>query len=221
MPEEVREAAARNNAEWCDAVCGSHGLTGRTDADAWSVPRRSPPWYPDAITLRPGVGPDALLARIDAGPGASVKDSFADVDLSRYGFRVLFEAQWIHRPPLDPPAGAPLTPVTTPAELAGWAATHGGGPLFRPALLADPRVRILARHDDRGAMVGGAVVSGDSGYGVSNLFAHTVDPREIWHGVLATVPRVPMVGYESGPDLAPALAAGFTQQGPLRIWLHP
>ncbi|SCF10120.1 hypothetical protein GA0070607_5549 [Micromonospora coriariae] len=220
MPKDVREAAARNNAEWCDVVCGSHGLAGRTDADAWSVPRRSPTWYPDAVTLRPGVDADALLARIDAGPGASVKDSFAELDLSRYGFRVLFDAQWIHRPALDPPAGAPLTPVTTPAELAAWAAAHGGGPLFRPALLADPRVRVLARYDDRRKILGGAVVSGDSGYGVSNLFAHTVDPREIWHGVLATMPRVPLVGYESGPDLAPALAVGFTQQGPLRIWLH-
>ncbi|RLP84380.1 hypothetical protein EAD89_26180 [Micromonospora sp. BL4] len=221
MPEDVREAAARNNAEWCDVVCDSHGLTGRTDADAWSVPRRSPTWYPDAVTLRPGVDADALLARIDAKPGASVKDSFADLDLSRYGFRVLFDAQWIHRPPLDPPAAAPLTPITTPAELAAWATAHGGGTLFRPALLTDPRVRILARYDERGAVVGGAVVSGDRVYGVSNLFADGVDPRAIWHGVPATVPGVPLVGYESGADLTPALAAGFTPHGPLRVWLHP
>ncbi|MFF4874585.1 hypothetical protein [Micromonospora sp. NPDC000668] len=220
MPQDVREAAARDNAEWCDVVCGTHGLTGRIDADAWSVPRRSPPWYPDAVTLRPGVDAGALLARIDAGSGASVKDSFADLDLTEHGFRVLFDAQWIHRPPADPPAGPPLTRVTTPAGLVAWAAAHGGGDLFRPALLADPRVRVLARYDDRGAVVGGAVVSGDGVYGVSNLFARTGDPGEIWHGVLTTLPRLPLVGYESGPDLAAARKAGFVPVGPLRVWLR-
>ncbi|MEU8011479.1 hypothetical protein [Micromonospora parva] len=161
MQEDVRVAAARNNAEWCDIVCGSHGLPGRTDADAWSVPRRSPQWYPDAVTLRPGVDAEALLARLDAGPGASVKDSFADLDLSGYGFRVLFDAQWIQRQPAPPPADAPLDRVSTPDDLASWAAAHGGGTLFRPALLADPRVLVLARHDDRGVLTGGAVLSGD------------------------------------------------------------
>lgn len=221
MPEDLRTAAARNNAEWCDIVCGSHGLAGRTDVEAWSVPRRSPPWYPDAVTLRPGVDAEALLARIDAGSGASVKDSFADLDLSGYGFRVLFDAQWIHRAPTDPPLEAPLTPVTTPEDLAVWAAAHGGGELFRPALLTDPRVRVLARHDDQGGLTGGAVLSGGSDvYGVSNLFTHTNNPRSIWHGVCATLPRTTLVGYESTPDLTPALEAGFTPTGPLRVWLH-
>ncbi|MEO3774741.1 hypothetical protein [Micromonospora sp. B9E7] len=220
MPNDVRVAAARNNAEWCDIVCGSHGLTGRTDADAWSVPHRSPPWYPDAVTLRPGVDAEALLGRIDAGPGASVKDSFADLDLSGYGFRVLFDAQWIHRPPLAPPVDTPLAPVTTPDELAAWAAAHGAGDVFRPALLTDPRVRVLARHD-RGVITGGAVLSSDGGtYGVSNLFTHTDDPRDIWRAVCATAPGTPLVGYETTPDLAPALETGFAPIGPLQVWLR-
>ncbi|MET7667636.1 hypothetical protein [Micromonospora luteifusca] len=221
MLKDARAAAARNNAEWCDIVCGSHGLTGRTDAEAWSVPRRSPPWYPDAVTLRLGVDAEALLARIDAGPGASVKDSFADLDLSGYGFRVLFDAQWIHQQPAKPAVDAPLTPVGTPDELAAWAAAHGGGGLFRSALLTDPRVRVLARHDDRGVLTGGAVLSGNDGrYGVSNLFTHTDDPLDIWHGVCATVPAAALVGYESTPDLTPALNAGFTPSGTLRVWLN-
>ncbi|MFG1919466.1 hypothetical protein [Micromonospora sp. NPDC048898] len=221
MREDARAAAVRNNAEWCDIVCGSHGLTGRTDADAWSVPRRSPQWYPDAVTLRPGVDAVTLLARIDAGPGASVKDSFADVDLSGYGFRVLFDAQWIHRSPAVPATGEPLTPVTIPDGLTAWAAAHGGGEVFRPTLLADPRVRVLARHDDRGAITGGAVLSGDGPYGVSNLFARTDRAGDIWRAVCATVPAASLVGYETTADLAPARENGFTTTGPLRVWLHP
>ncbi|MFI5924592.1 hypothetical protein ACIA3K_01300 [Micromonospora sp. NPDC051543] len=220
MPDDVREAAAHNNARWCDVVCASHGLVGRIDADAWSVPRRSPPWYPDAVTLRPGVDPEALLARIDAGAGASVKDSFADLDLAAYGFRVLFDAQWIHRPPTEPPDGPPLTPVTTGPGLAAWAGAHGGGELFGPALLAEPRLRVLARYDENGTVIGGAVVSGDDPCGVSNLFSSTDDPDEIWRAVVVTRPGVPLVGYESAPDLPPARRAGFLPIGPLRVWLR-
>ncbi|MFG1841490.1 hypothetical protein [Micromonospora sp. NPDC049175] len=220
MLDDAR-TAARDNAEWCDIVCASHGLAGRTDADAWSVPHRSPQWYPDAVTRRPGVDAVALLDRIDAGPGASVKDSFADLDLSGYGFRVLFDAQWILRQPAAPPADAvPLTPVVTTDDLAAWAAAHGGGKLFRPALLADPRVRVLARHDDTGAVTGGAVLSGGGPYGVSNLFSRTERPRDIWRAVCATVPDAALVGYETTADLAPALETGFTPTGPLRVWLR-
>lgn len=63
---------------------------------------------PDAVTLVPGADPVALAARIDtAAPGAAVKDSFADLDLTEGGFRVLFEAQWIHRPASAPALTCP------------------------------------------------------------------------------------------------------------------
>ncbi|MGN9776934.1 hypothetical protein ACTMS0_14400 [Micromonospora sp. H33] len=223
------EDAVRDNAAWCDLVCRTHGLTGVSDADAWSVPRRSPTWYPDAVTLRPGVDATRLLDRIDADPGASVKDSFADLDLSPYGFRILFDAQWIHRPPdaalasHDSAAGRhgpPLTPVTTAEALGAWAEAHGGGPLFRPALLTDPRVTVLARLD-AGAVAGGAILhrSGPA-VGVSNVFARTVPPAEIWAALVGAAPGAALVGYESGDDLTVARSAGFRPIGPLRVWLH-
>jgi hypothetical protein len=57
--------------------------------------RRSPSLYPDAVTLREHASAHDLLPRIDSSPGCSVKDSFASVDLSADGFRLLFEAEWI------------------------------------------------------------------------------------------------------------------------------
>ena len=83
------ELAARNNAEWCDAFCGG----GVFDDRLWSSPQRTPPFYPDAVTLVPGVSADEILARVDAGEGCSVKDSFCDVELP--GFEVLFDAVWL------------------------------------------------------------------------------------------------------------------------------
>lgn len=92
-------------------MCRAHGVTGEFGADAWAAPVRTPLYYPDAVTLEPETGRDALVTRIDtASPGASVKDSFADLELTAAGFQALFEAQWVHRP-----AGAP-----TPSSDLAW-----------------------------------------------------------------------------------------------------
>ncbi|WP_405166876.1 hypothetical protein OG203_18280 [Nocardia sp. NBC_01499] len=100
-------AAALDNAEWCDAVCRSHGLIGELDAAAWTSAKRTPPLYPDAVSLSPRTSAAELLARIDRStPGASIKDSFACLDLSRDGFHILFEAQWIYRPADQGPSAA-------------------------------------------------------------------------------------------------------------------
>src|SRR3954452_23099514 len=91
------QEAALNNAEWCHAFCRSHGITGRFDAVAWSSAERTPPLYPDAVTLDSGCSPESVVSRVDASPGCSIKDSFADVDLRPSGFEVLFAAEWLRR----------------------------------------------------------------------------------------------------------------------------
>jgi hypothetical protein len=99
-PERSVRVAARNNAEWCHRVCASHGAVGRFDDDAWTCGVRTPPLYPDAVTLVPGCGLESVLARVDRGAGCSVKDSYCDLALDVAGFVVLFEAKWLwHLPP--------------------------------------------------------------------------------------------------------------------------
>ncbi|MFD3549723.1 hypothetical protein ACFWUW_29780 [Streptomyces sp. NPDC058655] len=227
-------AAARNNAEWCDAVCRAHGLTGTFTADAWSSARRTPPLYPDAVTLTRGGTPEAALAAgIDTrSPGCTVKDSFAALDLGPEGFEVLFEAQWIHRPAGAAPVTAGPSPQWSPVagagELAEWEAAWGGGEeaagLFRPSLLTAETLFLTGRVEGRIAAGAVAHRSG-SVVGVSNLFAHDDAPvGAVWAGVLTAVaarwPGLPVVGYESGDDLDAALRAGFTTLGPLRIWIR-
>ncbi|MFD7902195.1 hypothetical protein ACFV4G_08110 [Kitasatospora sp. NPDC059747] len=225
-------AAARNNAEWCAAMGRSHGVAGEFGPHAWSAPSRTPVYYPDAVTLAPGADEAALVSRIDtAAPGASVKDSFADLDLTAAGFRVLFEAQWIHRP-----AGAPAVApdlawdvVADPDALRAWALAwdDGGGDadLFRPELLDDPATSVLAARSTDGRVVAGAVASrSDEVVGVSNVFAPNGGPDAAWPFALDAVarlfPTLPVVGYEHGDDLAAAVRHGFEPLGPLRIWLH-
>ncbi|MFE5911714.1 hypothetical protein ACFQ6B_21910 [Streptomyces wedmorensis] len=227
---DVLGGAVRNNADWCEAMCRAHGLSGTFGPRAWTSAARTPLYYPDAVTLTEDADVEDVLSGIDrTTPGASVKDSYARLDLAAHGFRLLFEAQWIARPAGLP---APRTsgdwrPVRTPDELTAWALAWSGddaddAALFRPELLADPATTIVAGYADDGRIIGGAVLS-DSGAvtGLSNLFATgDTDPSVTWAGVLAAAPADrPLVGYESGDDLPPALAAGFTATGPLRVWL--
>ncbi|MFI6603967.1 hypothetical protein ACIBHX_47710 [Nonomuraea sp. NPDC050536] len=204
---------ARNNAEWCDLVCRTHGIRGAFDARAWTSPRRTPLYYPDAVTLSRDATAADVLDGIDGGPGASVKDSFATLDLP--GFEILFEAQWIERD--APEAGddaADWRLVETAEELREWERDLFSGDddgVFGPGILAEP-VEILRGEG------GGAVLNrtGDV-VGVSNVFG--LDP---WPGVLAMAarlhPGLRLVGYETDPEQA--VRHGFTETGPLRIWLR-
>ena len=90
-------SAVIDNARWCHLVCSTHGIVGRFDEDAWVSPRRTPPMYPDAVTLSDDVLIEALLSRIDRTAGCSIKDSFSTLDLTAEGFVVLFDAQWLWR----------------------------------------------------------------------------------------------------------------------------
>ncbi|MEX0170843.1 hypothetical protein [Streptomyces sp. LMG1-1-1.1] len=230
ITNDVLGDAVRNNAEWCQAMCHAHGLTGTFAPRAWTSGRRTPLYYPDAVTLTDDAGVEDVLPGIDrTTPGASVKDSFARLDLAAEGFRLLFEAQWIHRPagPSDLPPTAGRRRVGTPEELAAWALAWSDGDadeaaLFRPALLDDPATVVVGGYAADGRILGGAVLSvGDRVTGVSNLFTTgDTDPSYAWSAALAAAPADrPVVGYESGDDLTAALAAGFTATGPLRVWL--
>jgi hypothetical protein len=172
-----------------------------------------------------------LLARIDTSVGCSIKDSFASLDLTGYGFRVLFDAQWIvHRGTAVPPR-----PDDTSCEvvhdrvgLAAWERAWGGneGPpgVFRAGLLDHDSVSVLAtRRSDR--VVAGAVLNRSSRVvGISNFFTHDPDGAVSWSGCLALAGTLflgsTFVGYESDHTLVAARTQGFEAVGPLRVWIH-
>jgi hypothetical protein len=217
--------AARNNAEWCDAFCRARGISGRFDDDAWTSAERTPSFYPDAVTLAPGVDAESVLARIDAGPGCSIKDSFGGLDLARNGFEVLFRAQWLL---LERAAGASAawSVVRSADELAAWEAAWGEPPepppFFRPALLGEDAVAILA-HYENGRIVAGAIANRSANaIGLSNVFAVDGDLESAYAGAAAAaqehLARMPIVGYESGEALDAARRAGFEPIGVLAVW---
>lgn len=228
--------AARNNAEWCDLVARSHAVQASWTGEAWTSEIRTPTYYPDAVTLRRSCDAGSLLSRVDVSAGCSVKDSFADLDLRPFGFRVLFEADWIWRSaaPADSADSADSadtrsqwTRVVDAEHLASWEdAWRGhGGPhdLFRAGLLARDTVMVLAAEED-GQIVAGAILNRSAAaVGISNLFARPDEQPAAWTSCLAAAsswwPDTPCVGYETADVLPEAHHHGFHSVGPLRVWI--
>lgn len=227
--ESWATVAAVNNAEWCDCVCRAQGVETRFDEDAWTGRRRTPPFYPDAVTLVPTPVISGLLARIDTAAGCSIKDSFASLDLRPYGFGVLFDAHWIARPPAAPPPpddGPRWERIRDSDELASWEEAWRGddGPtgIFGTALLAFPSVTIVGARQD-GRVVAGAVLSGNGTVvGITNFFSDRLLDPVSWSGCLrlasSLFPAATVVGYESGAALTAARRHGFIPVGALRVW---
>jgi hypothetical protein len=221
-PRAVR--AADNNARWCSSVCRVHGIPTSVAEGVWLAASQPPPFYPHAVTLRPGLSTETLAALLPRRGALAVKDSFADVDLAPMGFEVLFEADWIWRSGLVAGERPLLWQVVRGEdELSTWARAVDQPETFIPGLLDDPEVSfLLAREGHR--VVGGAALSESVDVvGLSNVFA--LDGLgELWAGLADAVgssrPGLPLCGYESGTDLTAAKAAGFETVGALRVWVR-
>jgi len=234
MSEIGAADAARNNAAWCDAVCGAHGCPGERTGGYWLTRAPTPPAYPNLVTLEPAAAPalEAVRELERARPSQpwAVKDSFSVLPLETAGFRLLFEAEWIGRPVqlARPRAGGRWIRVRSETGLAAWEAAWGESAsqprVFLPALLGRSEIAILAALDGAGAVAAGVVAnrSGDA-VGLSNFFAREERAARRAAGAEAAqreFPGLPLVGYESGRDLAECRALGFLPLGPLRVWLR-
>jgi hypothetical protein len=226
--------AARNNALWCDAVARSHGVACTVDDVAWTASTRTPPYYPDAVTLSPDAGEYDVLARVDDSDGCSVKDSWSRLDLSMEDFARLVVGEWVWLDLFGPARPAPpgrWQRVTTPDAMAAWVRAWASDPdaeaILRPSLLDEPGVTFLAQRasDDRQApVVAGAIVNvtGDVA-GLGNVFALDGDVERAWGAAAAAardvVGGIPLVGWEAGASVDAAVAAGCERIGPLSVWL--
>jgi hypothetical protein len=225
----IRDAAL-TNAEWCDAFCRTHGIVGHFRADYWFSPVRTPRYYPDAVTLLPEITIEQVLFGIDTSEGCSVKDSFAGLDLAAAGFRPLFRAHWLTREPAESGVrSAPGWSVLTTAEQLGeweaaWAGLAEGAGFFKPSLLEDETIGVLAGYEgDR--IVAGAIANRSSTViGLSNVFDVAGDLESAWVGAAAIAAglwdEMPTVGYDSGDSLDAAHAGGFKSIGELVVWLN-
>jgi hypothetical protein len=225
---DPRAIAAQNNAELCDAVCRAHGLFGAFDAGVWACRSRTPTFYPDAVTLEPAATEDLVLARIDNAAGASIKDSFAVLDLSSLGYDVLFDATWYAGRVTTTEQHDGWSVVNAPDAfdrwVNGWRGADGPADVWNPGVLAEHALVFVAleRQDE---LVAGALLNrGDRVVGISNVFAAGCRREQAWSGAVALASQLfadaDIVGYGDETELALATAAGLTSIGPLRVWIR-
>jgi hypothetical protein len=233
------DRAVRNNADWCDLICRVHGSPGEFADGMWINRERIPRFYPNAQTIAPNA-PRQIeliqeLSREALAAGWAVKDSFASLDLTSFGFTVLFDAQWISLPREKLPTLESVEPrwnfVRSENSLAiwesAWREANGDtntSRIFVPALLENPDIAIVAGY--RGErIVAGAIGNRSQGVvGWSNFFAaEAEDLRACASGSLASLSRnfadAAIVGYEAGEMLLLAQSLNFESIGPLRVWL--
>lgn len=228
-----------NNAVWCDTICRAHGHAGEFLPGIWINRHAAPQFYPNAVTLAADPVDDQLAtirSLMAAGiPGAwAVKDSFAVLDLAPLGFRGLFEATWLWRsgeplPVEAEPADLHWSQIDSATELAAWETAWRGEPaddpyarIFLPPLLEDESIVILAAYQDERIVAGAIANRTGQVVGLSNVFVPGQDAQRLRAGCVAAVqarfPGLPLVGYESGDELAAFRGLAFEALGPLRIW---
>ena len=112
-----------------------------------------------------------------------MKDGFACLDLGVAGFRPLFQAEWVVRRPAKGRRMAPRgwSAVTTEAQLRGWRGwlveLPGGSGFFRPALLKDETIAVLAGYDGDRIVAGTVANRSATVIGLNSVFDIRRRPR--------------------------------------------
>lgn len=239
------EQAALNNVLWCDTMCRAHGASGEFHEAVWLNRHPVPRFYPNLVTLTRQRHAAAQVAHVQALaasglPGRwAVKDSFCELDLAAQSFQLLFEVAWLWRHPSTPRPeshvpGLQWVRLQDATTLALWEDAWSGNPagdsstplprLFLPSLLADPNITFIAALQGSKIIAGAIANRTGPVVGLSNVFVPPEDRLSLWAGCVAAAmesfPGLPLVGYESGPELALAEAAGFEKLQNLRVWVH-
>jgi hypothetical protein len=159
------------------------------------------------------------------------------LNLGELGLQVLFHATWIFRPESSqaPEDEGTLNwrVVRTPLELQTWERTWRGvhdnvearqhTAVFRPSLLHRSDFRFLLGERGGQAVATAALNRSAHAVGLSNVFAATVEPEQLFPGCVrlarSIFPGLPLVGYGRDAHLVAATAAGFETVHGLTVWL--
>lgn len=182
--------------------------------NAAEVPR----FYPNAVTLTVAEADRAgqletieILLKSNLPGRWAVKDSFNTLDLGRRGFEVLLEASWIR---------AAMPTGDAAADIEWRRETDAATPLP----FGDDNFAMFRGRRGLGVVAGGMLYRAEGVVGITNVVAEAADAVSVWRSLIVlavqTFPRLPVVGYESGAELAAALDAGFELGDPLKVWVR-
>jgi hypothetical protein len=222
--DSLLQSAIRNNVIWCKKVSELHGGSHLTKSNVWGLTTKAPKFYPDVMTTNKAVTTQEVVEFIGNREILSVKDSFSNIDLSFWGFRILFEGEWIYHEAVSVPFSHSndWKIIQTEEEVVNWTTACGLEGIITVDLLGDPEVVTFGKGEFN-AEKGFIVNQGGKAIGVSNVFSQNPNRHEHWTEIpqiVSTIfPRLPLVGYEHGEELKAALQMGWKSVGPLRVWI--
>ncbi|AZB44015.1 hypothetical protein CEF21_17780 [Bacillus sp. FJAT-42376] len=216
--------AILNNIDWCRIVSESHGAIAASADSVWGLYSKAPDFYPEIISFCR----DADLAEVNdfikKGHVSSMKDSYADLNLSPLGFEILFEAEWIYQEPAAHRVAlqSGWKVIATEHDLQKWTLTNGLENVIKPGLLKNKDVKIFM-HETNDEISGFIANRSHDVVGISNVLSPKTADGRIWGEIpglaAAEFPGLPMAGYEHDDDLIQAQLSGWKSLGPVRIWL--
>ncbi|MFN7026732.1 MAG: hypothetical protein ACK4QP_19895 [Pseudorhizobium sp.] len=226
---------AANNADLYEAIFSAQGLRYRREPYGFIAEDAPPPYY-SCLTTTVADAVAAQKAEIAAagerfGQRFGFKDSFCRHDMTDLSMRILFMASWITATPAKfRTAGMPpdWERVGHAEDLAGWeqAWSATGSPtsqtMFPSSLLDYPGFFFLGLRTGDGWSAGCVGNVSEGSVGISNIFVRN-QARDVHRNAVEAVAALgldlPIVGYESGRDLAAMTSLGFEAVGDLRIWV--
>ncbi len=222
MTDQRLMAAVAASRRWYDDIFALHRIPVGCDEALWWAEGAPPRWHSAVKTLVPTTDPSAALQRMEAHPHGTIADSFGLLDLTSWGFDLLFAATWLFHPGVaaaGPPPG--WSRIDDPGLMARWNEHQDTVGVLPDDLWAHPRFTVLARHDGD-ELTGGAILH-DAGttVGLSNTWSSEgvpLDPGDLLDLAAEAHPGRAVVDYARGADLTTMLEAGFEPLGPQQVW---
>ncbi|CAH2715363.1 hypothetical protein BACCIP111895_02547 [Neobacillus rhizosphaerae] len=218
------DKAVLNNIAWCRIICDTHGIIQTPKGQLWGLLSKAPTFYPEVITANKNATIEEVKYFIENGEVSSIKDSYANLDLSPFDFKILFEAEWIYHASISDLESIQTRwrVITTEKELAQWTITSDLENIIKPDLLKREDVKMFI-HEKADGISGFIANLSDNVVGISNVFSVGYENESLWRDIAKIVstefPGLSMVGYEHNGNLTAAHLSGWKSIGPLRVWI--
>ncbi|WP_397536515.1 hypothetical protein [Rummeliibacillus pycnus] len=219
------DRAVLNNIAWCQIVCVTHGIVGISKENIWGLHSKAPTFYPEVIISDKRATIEEVKYFIENGKVSSIKDSYANLNLTLLGFDILFDAEWIvHEPVLDfEPIQKNWRIIASEKDFKKWTDASGLENVIKSELLKQPDVKIFICETKAG--ISGFIANlSESVVGISNVFSVGDEEKKLWKDIPNIIskefPKLLMVGYEHNSSLIVAKSSGWEAIGPLRVWIN-
>jgi hypothetical protein len=232
------EIAIRNNNDLYAAVFEPLQLDSFRNSSIWYCVEKTPPLYSNLVTVSQEWKPDSIFDKIESKfekenwGNWSIKDSFAVLDLRKFGFEKLFDAKWLYFEranfaPTKTGTDCDFRIVESENGLSKWKIAWDqnkelGDKIFNAGLLDNPKIKFVAGYEREHLVCGCLINVTGEVLGFSNFFAPN-ESIEYWSDLLRFVHKslkfVDIVGYERDQTLTNLLRLNFQVIGRLTVWL--